>query len=145
MALVKSVHVVDGIYMCVLSVLFTHLCLLQTCRWEFFTTLWFEWQVVTRRRPWRTSMLVRLLFAIKCPCSTSNLDQVYLASRLFALGGVCAQLVGFNLTSQYNCQAWIGAVLVRSLPFCCQWGGGLQKVLRFCVTQRSFSTHYSSC
>ena len=72
-------------------------------------------------------MLVRLLFAIKCPCSTSKLDQVYLASRLFALGGVCAQLVGFNLTSQYNCQAWIGAVLVRSLPFYCQWGGEAYK------------------
>ena len=30
---------------------------------------------------------------------------------------MCAQLVGYNLTSRYNCQAWLDSVLVRSLLF----------------------------
>jgi len=45
---------------------------------------------------------------------------IYLGSRLFALGGVIAQLVGFNLTSQYNCQSWISAVIILVYPaFAC--------------------------
>ncbi|KAF8259722.1 hypothetical protein EI94DRAFT_1750788 [Lactarius quietus] len=80
-ALVKFVHVVDGIYI-----------------WEYFTTLWFEWQVLTKRRPWKWSM------------------AIYFAARIFAISGVCTQLVGFNLTSRYNCQAWIDAVLITCYP-----------------------------
>lgn len=43
-------------------------------------------------------------------------NQIYFASRLFCLGGVCTLLAGFNLTSQFNCQAWLDAVFVRCLP-----------------------------
>ncbi len=57
---------------------------------------------------------------------TSNPIQIYFATRLAALGGVCAELVGFNLTAHFNCQAWLLSVLVRRFPFCstplCQWG-----------------------
>jgi hypothetical protein len=46
----------------------------------------------------------------------SNPDQIYFGSRLFCLGGVCSILAGFNLTSQFNCQAWLDSVYVRCLP-----------------------------
>ncbi|KAN0141814.1 hypothetical protein V8E53_000276 [Lactarius tabidus] len=81
LALVKFVHVVNGIYI-----------------WEYFTTLWFEWEVLTKRRSWKPTMLI------------------YFGSRLFCLGGVCTLLAGFNLTSQFNCQAWLDAVLAFCYP-----------------------------
>src|SRR6266571_7335912 len=46
----------------VLHLLLDSRLLRQPCRWEYFTTLWFEWEVYTKRRPWRWSMLVRLRF-----------------------------------------------------------------------------------
>ncbi|KAI9454251.1 hypothetical protein BJY52DRAFT_766472 [Lactarius psammicola] len=81
LALVKLIHVVDGIYI-----------------WEYFTTIWFEWEVFTKRRPWRWTMLI------------------YFTTRLAALGGVCAELVGFNLNTRYNCQAWLLSVLITCYP-----------------------------
>jgi hypothetical protein len=55
------------------------------CRWEFFTTLDFEWEVFTGRRPWKWS------FAI------------YLVSRLLALMAVMCNFIGFSLTTEYDC------------------------------------------
>ncbi|KAH9034474.1 hypothetical protein EDB85DRAFT_2144336 [Lactarius pseudohatsudake] len=81
LTLVKLLHVVDGIYI-----------------WEYFTTLWFEWEVLTKRRPWRRTMLI------------------YFATRITALAGVCTELVGFNLTTRFNCQAWLLAVLITVYP-----------------------------
>ncbi|KAI9454252.1 hypothetical protein BJY52DRAFT_767098 [Lactarius psammicola] len=81
LALVKLIHVVDGIYI-----------------WEYFSTLWFEREVFTKRRPWRWTMII------------------YFTTRLTALGGVCAELVGFNLTTRYNCQAWLLAVVITCYP-----------------------------
>ncbi|KAI9429017.1 hypothetical protein H4582DRAFT_1089530 [Lactarius indigo] len=82
LTLVKLIHVVDGIYI-----------------WEYFTTLWFEWEVlVTKRRPWRSTMLI------------------YIATRFTALAGVCTELVGFNLTHQYNCQAWLLSLYITVYP-----------------------------
>ena len=49
---------------------------------------------------------------------TPNSNQIYFATRLTALAGVCAELVGFNLTTQFNCQGWVQAVLVRRFPYC---------------------------
>ncbi|KAH9018566.1 hypothetical protein EDB85DRAFT_1897111 [Lactarius pseudohatsudake] len=66
--------------------------------WEYFTTLWFEWEVLTKRRPWRRTMLI------------------YFATRITALAGVCTELVGFNLTTRFNCQAWLLAVLITVYP-----------------------------
>ncbi|KAI0270471.1 hypothetical protein BC834DRAFT_861584 [Gloeopeniophorella convolvens] len=79
LSLVKLIHVVDGIYI-----------------WEYFTQLWFEWEIATRRRPWKWTMLV------------------YIITRLSALGGVCAELIGFNLTHEFNCHGWLLAVLITS-------------------------------
>jgi hypothetical protein len=54
-------------------------------RWEFLSTLDFEWEVFTGRRPWKWSFVV------------------YLAARLLALMSVILTLIGFNLTTQFNC------------------------------------------
>ncbi|KAH9018565.1 hypothetical protein EDB85DRAFT_610512 [Lactarius pseudohatsudake] len=82
LTLVKLIHIIDGIYI-----------------WEYFTTLWFEWEVlVTKRRQWRWTMLI------------------YIGTRLTALGGVCTELVGFNLTTRFNCQAWLLAVYITCYP-----------------------------
>jgi hypothetical protein len=54
-------------------------------RWEFLTTLDFEWEVFTGRRPWKWSFVV------------------YLAARLLALMSVILTFIGFNLTTHFNC------------------------------------------
>src|SRR5579863_1956220 len=54
-------------------------------RWEFVTTLDFEWEVYTGRRPWRWSFIV------------------YVAARVLALVCIIISLVGFNLTRQFGC------------------------------------------
>ncbi|KAH9003405.1 hypothetical protein EDB86DRAFT_2355375 [Lactarius hatsudake] len=64
--------------------------------WEFFTTLGFEWEVYTGRRQWRWSFLV------------------YVSARLLALTCVVAGLIGFNLTTEFNCNLWLRCVLVSA-------------------------------
>ena len=60
--------------------------LMAACRrWEFFTTLDFEWEVFTGRRPWKWSF------------------AVYLMSRLLALVAIVCNFIGFNLATQFNC------------------------------------------
>jgi len=54
-------------------------------RWEFFTTLDFEWEVFTGKRPWKWSF------------------AVYLTARMLALTSVILNFIGFNLTSRFNC------------------------------------------
>ncbi|KAI0064386.1 hypothetical protein BV25DRAFT_1914577 [Artomyces pyxidatus] len=64
--------------------------------WEYFTTMRFEWEVFTGQRPWRWS------FAI------------YMISRLLALGSVILTFIGFNLQTEFDCNAWFRCVLVFS-------------------------------
>ncbi|KAH9031647.1 hypothetical protein EDB85DRAFT_2145983 [Lactarius pseudohatsudake] len=64
--------------------------------WEFFTTLDFEWEVYTGRRQWRWSFLV------------------YVSARLLALACVITGLIGFNLTTEFNCNLWLRCVLVSA-------------------------------
>lgn len=54
-------------------------------RWEFVSTLGFEWEVFTGRRPWKWSF------------------AVYLVARFLTLVGVILNLVGASVTSEYNC------------------------------------------
>ena len=54
-------------------------------RWEFVTTLDFEWEVFTGRRPWKWSF------------------AVYLTARLLTLTAVILTFIGFNLTVEFNC------------------------------------------
>ncbi|KAH9039205.1 hypothetical protein EDB84DRAFT_1065263 [Lactarius hengduanensis] len=77
--LVKIIHIFNGIYV-----------------WEFFTTLDFEWEVFTGKRPWKWSFVV------------------YLTARILALTSVVLNFVGFNLTSRFDCNAWFRCVLVSS-------------------------------
>jgi hypothetical protein len=77
--LVKVVHLFSGIYL-----------------WEFVTTLDFEWEVFTGRRPWKWSF------------------TVYLIARLCAFGSITLNFIGFNLTSEFNCNAWFRCTLAFS-------------------------------
>ena len=86
--LVKIIHIFNGIYVFASILLFPTLSTMLTAacrRWEFFTTLDFEWEVFTGKRPWKWSF------------------AVYLTARMLALTSVCLNFVGFNLTSRFNC------------------------------------------
>jgi hypothetical protein len=96
--LVKVVHLFSGVYMCASILVHSVLVVLlnSACRrWEFLTTLDFEWEVFTGRRPWKWSF------------------AVYLTSRLLALVAVMCNFIGFNLTTKFNCNVSgrAGAVL----------------------------------
>jgi hypothetical protein len=54
-------------------------------RWEFVTTLEFEWEIFTGKRPWKWSFIV------------------YLTARILALMAIFCELVALNLTSMFNC------------------------------------------
>ena len=77
---------------CALNLLHTHRLAMLTApchRWEFFTTLDFEWEIFTGRRPWRWSFIV------------------YLTARVLAFVAIVCDLVGFNLTSEFDCNVSI--------------------------------------
>ncbi|EIM84472.1 uncharacterized protein STEHIDRAFT_170158 [Stereum hirsutum FP-91666 SS1] len=76
---VKLVHIFCGIFI-----------------WEWINSLGFEWEVYTRKRPWRWSI------------------GVYVACRYTALVAIIVDLVGFNLTERYNCEAWLRSLFVFS-------------------------------
>ncbi|EIM84470.1 uncharacterized protein STEHIDRAFT_148503 [Stereum hirsutum FP-91666 SS1] len=78
-ALVKFLHVLDGIFI-----------------WEYFSTIRYEWEVVTRRRPWRWTM------------------GIYIGCRLSTLAAICCELVGFNLTTSFDCKGWLVSLLFFS-------------------------------
>ncbi|KZV62761.1 hypothetical protein PENSPDRAFT_239138 [Peniophora sp. CONT] len=79
LATVKLVHVFGGIYI-----------------WEFVTSLDFEVEVYTRKRPWRWSLLV------------------YIAARVLAMGAIITEFFGFDYPSEFNCNVWLRATLVFS-------------------------------
>jgi hypothetical protein len=54
-------------------------------RWEFVTTLDFEWEVFTGRRPWKWSF------------------AVYFVARLLAMISTILTFIGFNVTAEINC------------------------------------------
>jgi hypothetical protein len=54
-------------------------------RWEYLTTLDFEWGVYTGKRPWRWSFLA------------------YIATRTLSFVNIVSTLVGYNLTTEFNC------------------------------------------
>ena len=54
-------------------------------RWEFVSTLGFEWEVFTGRRPWKWSF------------------AVYLLARFMAIVSVILNLIGSSIHTEYNC------------------------------------------
>jgi len=77
--LIKVVHLFSGVYL-----------------WEFFTTLEFEWEVFTGRRPWKWSF------------------AVYLMARILAFTAIILNFIGFNLSTEFNCNAWFRCILASS-------------------------------
>ncbi|KAH9030309.1 hypothetical protein EDB84DRAFT_1494874 [Lactarius hengduanensis] len=73
----KVLHLMGGIYIC-----------------EFFTSLWFEWQVIKKTRTYRWSI------------------WLYSGCRILALFAVVATFVGFGVTTPIDCRAWIVLTLL---------------------------------
>ncbi|KAI0248736.1 hypothetical protein BJV78DRAFT_1233019 [Lactifluus subvellereus] len=61
--------------------------------WEYITSLHFEWEVYTGKRPWRWSFIW------------------YIAARVLTLGAFIGALVGFNLTTEFHCNVWFRSCL----------------------------------
>jgi hypothetical protein len=61
-------------------------------RWEFLTTLDFEWQVYTGRRPWKWPYFV------------------YIATRTLSLTTIIITLVGLDVTSEVYCEVHLLAL-----------------------------------
>ncbi|KAI0046182.1 hypothetical protein FA95DRAFT_1413419 [Auriscalpium vulgare] len=72
LSMVKLVHVFAGIFI-----------------WEYVSTLYFEWEVVTGRRPYRWTLLV------------------YSGTRLLALANTAMNLALLNITSPLNCELYV--------------------------------------
>ncbi|KAI0252473.1 hypothetical protein BJV78DRAFT_1281597 [Lactifluus subvellereus] len=64
--------------------------------WEYITNLDFEWEIYTGRRRWRWSFVV------------------YLLARVLALASLTTLLVGFDIKTSYNCDAWFNVVIATS-------------------------------
>ncbi|KAF8261449.1 hypothetical protein EI94DRAFT_1745958 [Lactarius quietus] len=71
-AFMKVLYVVGGVYI-----------------WEFFTSLWFEWQIITGKRSYRWSI------------------WLYSGCRFSALFAIITIFIGFNVTTPIDCRAWL--------------------------------------
>ncbi|KAF8487444.1 hypothetical protein DFH94DRAFT_27586 [Russula ochroleuca] len=57
--------------------------------WEFFTTLDYEWEVIRGKRPYRWTI------------------WIYSSTRVVTFLAVILNMIGFDATSEINCQVWI--------------------------------------
>ena len=85
--------------------------------WEFICNLGFESSLLRSRRQWRwTAAVSRPLLppsiTSRFPLLTadaasfpSSSQQLYIACRFFTISQVATDLVGLNLTNQFNCKA----------------------------------------
>ncbi|KAI0270490.1 hypothetical protein BC834DRAFT_861669 [Gloeopeniophorella convolvens] len=64
--------------------------------WEWASTVHFEWEVFTGQRPFRWSFVA------------------YELCRTLALCSIATSFAGFNLTHEFNCNAWFRVLLVSS-------------------------------
>jgi hypothetical protein len=81
------------------------------CRWEFFSTIWFEWGFITGKRPYRWSIWVsRLTFDLVLLIYFSNCNmydtQIYSAIRLATLVNVFADIVRAQVLNPLGCQVF---------------------------------------
>jgi len=81
---------------------------LSASRWEFVTTLDYEWSVIRRRRPYRWTIGVRddshlpdPEMRLICP---SSIRQIYSITRLATLMAVILSMLGIDITTPLNCQ-----------------------------------------
>jgi len=75
LAFIKLLHVMGGIYI-----------------WEYFTTLWFEWQIITGKRKYRWTI------------------GLYSGCRFAALVAIIVIFVGFDATQPLDCKVWLTSV-----------------------------------
>ncbi|KAH9980821.1 hypothetical protein BGW80DRAFT_1453781 [Lactifluus volemus] len=66
--------------------------------WEYLTTFGFEWNIYTRKRPWRWSYIP------------------YIATRLLCLSSLIVVIVGVNLKRPFNCDAWLRGIMITAWP-----------------------------
>lgn len=101
--------------------------------WEWVTSLGFEWEVYTGKRPWRWSVGVRPSSFFFSP-SLRRADvavQVYIACRLSTLTAIVIDFIGFNLTSRYNCEVRIcGPTINTCFALCLLPGSNLASYSR---------------
>ncbi|KAI0000207.1 hypothetical protein BJV74DRAFT_148332 [Russula compacta] len=69
--------------------------------WEYITNLDFEWEIYTGRRHCRWSFVI------------------YLLARMLALASFITMLVGFDITTPYDCNVWFRIMLATS------WASGV--------------------
>ncbi|KAH9993250.1 hypothetical protein BJV77DRAFT_999543 [Russula vinacea] len=75
LAFIKLLHVMGGLYI-----------------WEYFTTIWFEWQIITGRRRCRWTI------------------WLYSGCRLAALLAMILVFVGFDAVQPLDCKVWLISV-----------------------------------
>ena len=94
--------------------------------WEFICNLGFESSLLRSRRQWRwTAAVSRPVFphpshhvffvnSRRGGCFSSS-QQLYIACRFFTISQVATDLIGLNMTNQFNCKARLSHA--PSLPF----------------------------
>ncbi|KAI0048049.1 hypothetical protein FA95DRAFT_1605583 [Auriscalpium vulgare] len=71
-ASIKLIHVSAGFYL-----------------WEYFSNLWYEWEFITRKRPYRWTL------------------WLYSVTRFSALMDVILGLLAFNTQRPLDCELWL--------------------------------------
>jgi hypothetical protein len=119
-SLSKLWHAVAGLYVYGLTFSCTcHAIQLHIYRWEFVTTLDYEWKVIRGRIPYRWTIWVRSgqRFALASShmenflVDSAFIRQIYSLTRVAGLLGVLLSLVGADVMAPINCQ-----VMVPYLP-----------------------------
>ena len=87
--------------------------------WEFICNLGFELSLLRSRRQWRWTAAVS---APRSPITSRFIttdaffsQQLYIACRFFTISQVATDLVGLNMTNQFNCKARFSHALLPIL------------------------------
>ena len=105
---VKLLHVLGGIYMYVRHCLIFLASHDNSSRWEYVSTIQFEWQIITRKRKCRWTILVRSADRIgfwSLPDTRSRTGaKLYSGCRLSTLRAIGVIFIGFNSTTPIDCK-----------------------------------------
>lgn len=83
---------------------------LTLSRWEYITTIDFEWDYVAAKRKFKWPLLVRLVVLImRRTVVLMCCVKLYSTCRICALGSTICFLIGVDVTRKIDCQ-------VRSIP-----------------------------
>lgn len=73
-------------------------------RWEFFSTLDFEWNYLTKRKKLKWPFFVRPGISHFESRGSDDVVQLYLACRICSLGVVICYFISDNITHPIACQ-----------------------------------------